>query len=302
MSKGHYRPFKKKPKELVVTAISPICNELSKRGYIELTKGYNNGKNFKSASIIKPTEKLLNMMPPDLSYRIRREGLIIPKEFTPPSVYPEDVQDAENVLYEYNQMVEPWNMLYASYKGGFDINGRFTGSEVIFMKKEARKRLKMGTEDTFEIDVTGCLPSILYANELQIRLSDDVYDIDEAPRKIAKTAFVIMLNAKSEYSAKWAIQGMINDKHRAQYRATPIMKALSKKHYALRDWFYSGIGCKLMNMEAGCMRQFLKEMIYEGVKVYPVYDCAVAKMSDREIVESSFRRAFTINGIELPVH
>jgi hypothetical protein len=129
---------------------------------------------------------------------IRKEGLIIVKEFDPPEVYPPAVQKAREVLQRYNQTVAPENMLYATYKGSFDLDGRFTGSSIIHMRKADRRNLQIEGEEVFEADIKNCLPSLMYAQEIGEPCHGDAYEIHGVPRELAKTALVIMLNCYPE--------------------------------------------------------------------------------------------------------
>lgn len=309
LDKGGYRLMKEKPPEFTPSNISQICSVLQSKGYITLTKGYRLNSSFKRGylwdfSTIQATDSLLDSIPSGLNFEIQRPGLIVTKEFTPPDVYPDEVQEAESLLLEYNQTVEPGNMLYAVYKGGFNVDGRFHGSDVIVMPKQQRKSLKIDGEDTTEIDVSNCIPFLLYAKEKGKTCPQDTYDITpiQIPRGLAKVAMLIMLNCSSRKTARQALQSIINFEYCGDYKANEILTALEDKHREVQEFLYTGIGRELMNIESGCMRKFMKEMLKEGHKVYPIYDSAVGKASDIDTIKDAFTEAFTINGVYPNVH
>lgn len=141
LSKDSYKGMCR-PEYFVPSKVSSICSDLETKGYLKVNRGHKYEGSSGVASTIEPTEKLLTLIPDGMSYSIMEEGLVIPKEFTYDS-FPQSALDTRALLLEYNKTVEPENMLYASHKGGFEINGRFTGSSVCIMKKEDRKNLKI---------------------------------------------------------------------------------------------------------------------------------------------------------------
>ena len=291
----------KKPQQFAPTPISEICRVLATKGYLELTRGYSYEDNAEASSS-RATDTLIDLTPDGLRYRINRQGLIVPKDFTPPAVYPPDVQEAEDVLYRYNDTVEPWNMLYATYKDGFDVNGRFTGSSVICMKKELRRSIRIDGEETFEADVKNCIPSLLYAMGLSMECPGDAYEINGIPRDLAKRALLICLNCYTELKAVRAIRKIITEEYSGQFDAGDVVNAVWAKHVPIQDHFFTAVGLRLMNLESRCMRHLMAEMLDEGVKLYPIYDSVIAKQSDRDIVVDAFTRSFTVNGIPPVIH
>lgn len=302
LDKRYYRSLRKKPKEFTPTNISNICNALKDNGFVSLKKGHNYRGSSAVSSTIYSTDKLLVLIPESTTFNIQREGLIVIKEFDPPEVYPDHVMEAEEVLYEYNQTVKPRDMLYATYKGGFGVDGRFHGSSIICMRKEDRRTFKMDTEETFEVDVKNCLPALLYASERGMECPGDAYDVPGVPRDLAKVAMLVLLNCVERRKAVQALQGEINRKHHGRYKANDVLMSIEHKHQKLESFFYSGIGRRLMNIESRCMCRFLGEMLDKGVKVHPIYDSVIGKVSDRAPIRDSFARSFTVNGVPPVIH
>ncbi|MFT5699788.1 MAG: hypothetical protein ACI8ZB_002654 [Desulforhopalus sp.] len=291
------------PEDFVRTQVSKICDALEIRGYIKIKRGYKFAGSKGVASTVQPTEKLLSIMPDDMSYEIMEEGLVIPKDFSY-ETFPQSAIETRALLSEYNKTVEPENMLYASHKGGFEINGRFTGSSVCIMKKEDRKNILIDGEPTVELDISNCLPFLLYASELEDELQGDAYEIKGIPRKLAKKAFMIAINNPTRAKALSAIDRRIRfDYPDLSYNASYILDQTEINHSELvEEHLYKGLGLKLMYLEAQCMAKFMRSMLDKGIKFYPIYDSVRVPVSQRDIVEVELKKAFTIGGIEPVIH
>jgi hypothetical protein len=276
---------------------------LENKGYLVVKRGYKlKGKNG-VPTIIEPTKDLLSLIPPNMSYEIMEEGLVIPKEFTY-DTFPPSAIATRKLLLEYNKTVEPENILYASHKGGFEINGRFTGSSVINMRNQDRKDILINGEPTVELDISNCLPFILYASELEDELSGDAYEIEGIPRKLAKQAFMIAINTPARSWALRGIQSKINFEHKGlPHNASYILDQLERNHPELtEDYLYKGLGPHLMHLEAQCMALFMRSMLDKGIKFYPIYDSVRVPISKKAIAEEELKKAFTIHGIEPVIH
>ena len=288
------------PPSFLPTGVSQICNDLQRNGYVVLTKGYKLPGRYGVATIIEPTEKLLSLVPPEMRYGIKEEGLVIPKEITF-DTFPDSVLETRKLLSEYNMTVEPENMLYATHKGSFEVDGRFTGSKVILMPKEERKNIKIDGEDTVELDVSNCLPFLLYADYAVSSLPKDAYDIERYPRKLVKKALLMALNCGSRKEAKKALQSFINYNYKGE-NCELLLDKLEEEHSPVKFHFYSGIGRRLMYLESSCMATFMRSMLDKGIKFYPIYDSVRVPVSKRDIAMEELRKAFTIGGREPKIH
>ena len=171
-----------------------------------------------------------------INYQFHKDGLIRAKEFTYDSL-PANALKAQEVLSEYNKTVEPENMLYATHKESFELDGRWTGSTIINMSKAERKTIRIDGELTCEVDITSCLPFILCASELKRELLTDPYDIKGTPRALGKKAFHMATNCDSKESARLALQSMINKKYTVQYLASTLLNQLELVDPGLTSYF-----------------------------------------------------------------
>ncbi len=193
-------------------------------------------------------------------------------------------------------------MLFASYKDGFDVNGRFHGSAVVVMPKEERKNIEINGEQTMEIDIRNCIPFVLSASYLGKPLPGDVYDLDNVSRGAVKLALLLALNCKSKEQARRALQAELNSAFEEQVTAAGILEMLEESYPVLAAHFYSSVGTKLMRIESRCMERFMRRMLDLGIKHYPIYDSGRVPVSAKSVVKEELMKAFTINGIEPVLH
>lgn len=304
LDKTSYRSPEEKspwPEYLSRNGVSEICNSLQQHEYATLIRGYRfEGMKSGVPSSLSPTEKLLGCVPPGLRFRIAAEGLIRVKGFSPES-YPAEVEEVRDLLGDYNEMVEPENMLYATYKGGFLVDGRFTGSAIINMPKQDRGKLRVDGQQMFEADVVNAQSFLLYASRLKRRFEGDAYEILGIPRKWSKLAMVMLLNCKTREQARQALQGKMNSDFPLDLSAAEILEAMEKKHAVANEFFYTEIGRKLMHLESQCMAQFLGQIVQKEIKGYPIYDSVLAPVKHQREVVKLFKKAFTVNGIQANV-
>jgi hypothetical protein len=290
------------PPYFLPSKVSEICKVLEIRGYIKIERGYKLKGKAGVATTIEPTEKFLSLIPTDMSYTIMEEGLVVIKEFTP-DTFPPYIIETKAILAEYNKTVEPENMLYATHKGSFEVDGRFTGSTVILMSKEDRKHIMINGEATVELDVSNCLPFILSAEYDGRELSKDAYDIDGIPRELVKRGFLMALNCKTREKARKAIQSEINLKYREfNVNGSTLLTRIEYAHPGLKEYFYHDIGRELMNRESRCMANFMRSMLDKGIKFYPIYDSVRVPVSKKQIAMEELKKAFTVGGAEPSIH
>ena len=267
-----------------------------------MDKGYKLQGKQGVPTVITPTDKLLSLIPQGMSFSIMEEGLVIPKEFKP-DTFPPHALETRKLLSEYNKTVEPENMLYATHKGSFEVDGRFTGSKVILMSKEDRQHVLIDGEATIELDVRNCLPFILYADQLGEDLPNDAYDLKGIPRELAKKAFLMAVNCKTREKARRAIQSEINLSYGSLgINGAEVLNRLEGAHPDLKEHLYTAVGRQLMFTESQCMAKFMRSMLDKGIKFYPIYDSVRVPVSKRHIAEEELKKAFTVGGCEPVIH
>ena len=107
---------------------------------------------------------------------------------------------------------------------------------------------------------------MLYALR-NIELLSDPYDFD-CNRNIAKKTILVLINAKTEYSALKALEKEYNN----TLDFKPIIAAAKQYHMPISDYFGSGIGIKLQNYDARIAGNVVSHFTAKGVPCLPLHD------------------------------
>ena len=299
-----------RPANFGVTLIRECVDALEEHGYLTSWRAFSSSKAKQQVTYISPTERLLGRSPMSMKYQVNEDGIIRCKGFKRPEDYLGNIWVSQryHMLRDYNLMMQdtPENQLYAVYKNDFQSMGRFAGCRVMMMRKEDRRAMIVDGEKLFEADIEACHPSILLAKTQGIRLAHDFYDVDEIPRGLVKVASMMALNCKSRKKAQQALQGWVNEGRENRllykgYNLALIFDTLERKTPHWRDLLYQNRGLELMADESLRMSLFLEDMVTEGIKVYPIHDSVMGKVSDKEIIIERLTEHFTIKGVELTV-
>lgn len=295
------------PGNFGVSLIGVCVEALEKHEYLTSWRTFSSSKAKHRVTYIRPTEKLLACSPMSVRYRIDDDGIIRCKGFDRPEDYLDNpwVSQRYHTIRDYNRMMQdtPEHQLYAVYKNDFQSMGRFAGGRVMMIKKEERRAMIIDGEKSFEADIKSCHPFIALAKARGIRLSSDFYEIEGFPRGLVKAASMMALNCKSRKQAQQAVQGWINEKRDRRelyrgYKLAPIFDALERKVPHHEDLLYQSRGLEFLADESLRMSLFLENMTSFGVKVFPIHDAVMGKMSEKEIILEHFTEAFMVNGFE----
>lgn len=163
------------------------------------------------------------------------------------------------------------------------------------LSKEERKTVKIDGEDTVELDFCALHPSI--AAELQgIKLPEtfDPYGVhiegydDKTLRKICKKALLIMINSSNKHEAKGALnheiyqmgihgKGLVPD----VVDTNLVMMAMTEHNKYLSEYFLSGAGVRLQNIDSKIMDYVLSYFNQRGEACVPIHDSVIVKNSQQ---------------------
>ncbi len=179
--------------------------------------------------------------------------------------------------------------LYRVFNGSFQRGGRFYGGAWQTMPKSARKHLLIGGQATAEVDFTSLHPRLLYAYAGKPS-TGDAYAIPGIPRRSAKLAFNILLNANCRQSALGALQREIGSRPEAEH----VVEAVLRHHRAVRHLMHSGLGLRLQAIDADIACKVLDEMlIRRRVPCLPVHDSFIVPVAHKdpltEVMDTAFR-------------
>lgn len=173
--------------------------------------------------------------------------------------------------------------------------GRFYGGWWINLPKEYRKYITINHGMTHEIDYSGHHYRILYA-EAGLEPPDDPYELEGFDREEMKLVGMIMLNSLELDKALSAMlhKGILNSKTKA--------KAFAKKHAAIKQHFFSGVGLKLQYKDSLIAEQVILRMMELGAVVLPVHDSFIVRRGYQDelkkIMENEFELMFGIAKVE----
>lgn len=211
---------------------------------------------------------------------------------------------------------DPLSNVYCRiFNEDFKHGGRYYRADILAMKhnkSEPRHGITMDGETVVEVDYRNLhfrIAAHLDGNE-NINLPHDVYSSlledseNRVERKIVKLAINAMFNARSDESARAAIQRAINripSKQRAQYTlgaAPAVMRLIKEVYYEFRHLFCQpdSFGLRLQNHDSELATDVITELLDNGVVCLPVHDSFVVKLGHRKLLEdtmaSCFKRRF----------
>jgi hypothetical protein len=146
-------------------------------------------------------------------------------------------------------------------------NGRLYGPWVQNLPKETRRTLLLNGEPVAEPDYPALHCRLLY-DLAGKSMPDKPFEIDGWERSEVKRAFYTMVNARTWNSARLAIWEHTK-------RTDELMAAIVRKHSAITDVLCSGIGARLMFMDATIMCRNIGDLTREGILALPIHDSVI---------------------------
>src|SRR5262249_34180819 len=146
--------------------------------------------------------------------------------------------------------------LHRIWNQSWNRNGRLYGCWVQNLPKETRRTLLLNGESIAEPDYPALHCRLLY--DLAGRaMPDKPFEIDGWERSEVKRAFYTMVNAPSWNSARLAIWDHTK-------KTDELMAAIVRKHSAVTDVLCSGIGARLMFVDATIMCRNIGDLNRQG--------------------------------------
>jgi len=172
-----------------------------------------------------------------------------------------------------------------------------TGFNYQCVPSDMRKNIMIDGSTTVEVDYSGLHPHMLYAF-LGKPINGNAYDfLPVEDKALAKFALLVMLNAKSKQAAIAALK-----KRTAELRTATglsikkaalrnallhhpdfekVLDAASKKHSAIRTYFYRGSGIRLQNIESAMALEIVHYFALQDIPVLPVHDSFIVSKQFR---------------------
>ena len=178
--------------------------------------------------------------------------------------------------------------------------GRFYGSWWQTLPREWRNRILIDGEITTEIDFSQMHFRLLYAKVDQhtAECPKDLYEIegmDTCYRDSNKLLLLAALNARSRQSLIALLTKKVRQEKDPWYAdgfppgfATPssLIEHLLSEHPKLKNYFYSGVGLRLQNIDSNIMHRVIVRMLREhGALCLSVHDSLITQKTNYKLAE-----------------
>ena len=172
------------------------------------------------------------------------------------------------------------------------------------MPQEDRAKILIDGSPMIELDYSTMHPTMLYTRK-GLATPLDCYDIDGVDRSKIKLALLILINATGARKATFALAARLysaankaasvskDEDIPKEYtsEAAQIIKAVKKLHKPIAEFFHSGVGLELQNLDARIAECVWWWMHQKGVIVLPVHDSFVVRIQHADLLESIMREA-----------
>ena len=191
----------------------------------------------------------------------------------------------------------------------WDQGGRFFGGWWQNIPREYRKYIRLDDKHVVECDYSGLHINMLYAMEKLQMPKGDVYKLkgysnDETFRRFVKQLLLIMVNADSRETVRKAIHSSVHrDKNLElppEIPSTkaadlyPVMDAFEKKHEKIRQYFCTGKGIDLQNLDANMAEKVLLTFSKAGMSyaILPLHDSLIIHHGWESFLKKTMKKAF----------
>jgi hypothetical protein len=179
-------------------------------------------------------------------------------------------------------------------RSSIECGGRHVGGSWQNTPAEQRLLLEINGQSVVEVDYNAMHVHLLY-QEIGKPMPGDPYDLAEWPRKYAKAAMLLGINAKTPMSAIRALADALRLDGRYSYpfpTAKALLKAIKAKHPDIAHAFGSDAGVRLMRQDSDLASRIMWEMLRTtGIVPLPVHDSFIVPSTYedrlREIMESA---------------
>jgi hypothetical protein len=188
------------------------------------------------------------------------------------------------------------------HRGDFELGGRFYGGH--WQNIGDRDRITIDGQETVEIDFTGLHIRMLYQDAGK-PMPADPYDIEGWPRKQAKIALLIVINARNYINAVRALADALrlDGVSNPFSSAKRLIAAIRIKHPEIHHAFGSDAGVRLMRRDSEMAEQIMMEMLRAvGVAPLSVHDSFIVPTIHEERLKEAMENALPCRtaGVKIP--
>ena len=175
----------------------------------------------------------------------------------------------------------------------FEQGGRFYHGWWQEIPSEYRKYITINGKRTREMDYAGIHIRMMYAMEgMKIDDDYDPYKLKDysSHRKQVKQALNTIINAKSKEEAIYSINKKLELPKGKD--GNDLYKQLEQEHIEIKQYFGTGEGIKLQNLDARIAETVMMELLKQGIPTLPVHDSFIVRRSQIIDLNSIMRAAF----------
>lgn len=212
-------------------------------------------------------------------------------------LYSNDVQDMLYITSTGDICVRLcyyWTM--RSFTTTFNLGGRYYNIAWGGIGKDLRKHLKINFEPVVEPDFQGLHPNMIYHMNGMDFGGGDVYACGDAPRKLYKLAFLILINSRPTNDPYRSVGGAFKEMklhYSNQFPdclkkkvLQPIIDDIFNTHHRISEYFFSDVGLKLQNIDSNITYNILNHFIERNIVCLPVHDSFIVQQRHKnELIE-----------------
>ena len=186
-------------------------------------------------------------------------------------------------------------------KGGRFYNGWWQNAPRIY-----RSKILINGEPTVELDYTAIHPSLAYLEATgRLPASDpyalSAYNGDPVMRKLVKSIFLILLNAKSPAEAKKSLRrevpknSKLSDEAKERFQnlsLTEVFDNIKSEHPAIWSYMGQGKGTHLQFLDSCIAEDVLISLAEKGIPALPVHDSFLVQQQHGNVLREAMGAAF----------
>lgn len=194
--------------------------------------------------------------------------------------------------------------LHRCFNDGFSRGGRLYGGWWQNIPRKYRATIVINGNKTAELDYKELHPRLAYAKLNAILPPGDMYDMPRPQsfhcksqwRWLAKKTLNTMLNASCSRDVVLAVQRTCNQsspKIKTDHTTIKsIMDALERKHYQIKQLFYTGAGLDFQYTDSEMAVEIMQALQAKGIPALPVHDSFVVEARHIGELHKAMENAF----------
>jgi hypothetical protein len=183
----------------------------------------------------------------------------------------------------------------------FSYGGRFYGAEYQQLNGQDRESILINGNKTTEIDFKGLHINMLY-NKQRKDYNGDPYSVVNSNmeiRPLLKLIGLIIINAKDKKSSidamnyeLWKNLELKKIKEKYNLSIQELFSDFEKRHPDISNYFNSGIGLKLQNLDSKIAEDILKHFTRQGKPCLCIHDSFIVEESNKEELSEVMKEAY----------